>query len=242
MGYHPDRQFPAPQNRILGVGKSPYYFWPSNPAAALGKWIIESSSGSFYGSATDAAADWYYVATNSGTVTMGANGLILTTGATDGNNTTVQRCEGATVAASKHFIAVWRQKHDVVATGKSANGFYLTGLDPIGTIPVSGAWFEKTTGTTGAITCITSAASTATTSTGHTAVLDTFYDYGIVINGTTNTQFWQKATTTEAWTLLATHTTNLPAGAMRLSFNRNASNSGGVDLSTIRYWNLAMEI
>lgn len=178
------------------------------------------------------AAKFTETLTNSGTISHVAGGVALVSGATSGNNTTFQRLNSATIAANKIQVAVFRVNWTVVAKGKSAVGFFVTATDPIGTIPTAGAWISKDTAGTGAIIANSCNASTATSSTTlRTAVLATSYDFGIVINGTTNVQFWTKVTTVDDWGTPTTYTTNLPTGAMRWSGNITATDSNALTMT-----------
>ena len=245
-GKYPGGSDPPIDKVCDGRRSSPWYYMPPFGSQVLDQWETYSSvSGVGVMSATDSGAtsqptDWYVTITNSGTITRLAGGVNLLTGGTSGNNTTMQSTRAITVAANKIQVAVWRATMDVVATGKYQMGFHLTGQDPIGTQVVSGAYWGKLTAGTGAMTACTAAASTVTSNTGFTAVLATAYDFGIVINGTTNVQHWAKPITTPNWTLYATSTTNLPAGSMRWTVNATDTSSAAHNL-LIGYWNVAQE-
>ena len=83
--------------------------------------------------------------------------------------------------------------------------------------------------TTGVILGNTSASSTLTTSgTLITATNGVAIDLCILINGTTNTQFWTKLASAVDWGDPTTHTDNLPTGALRYSLNVTAASSAAV--------------
>ena len=205
----------------LVYGRGPFGFWPALPIG-MQKYSHYISACSY------TAADWTETKTNSGSIAMVAAGLALANGVTDTNNTTAQMLRGFTVAAGKHATAMFRITLANVAIQKAAFGFYLTGAAPIGIIPVSGAWFQKSTTATGVITGITTAASADQTSaTLATMTNGVAWDFCVTINGTTNAQFWAKTAAAEDWGTPTTHTTKVAAGAMRFSLNTTAANSGG---------------
>lgn len=198
------------------------------------------------------AANATLTVTNSGTVTTAAAGLTLTTGAADGNNTTIQWIRSMVPAAGKRFAMFVRMKWPQVITTKGGFGLMNTCADPVvGTAPTDGVWFSKDTGTTGAIKAnFRGASTTVTATTIHTAVLATEYEYGLVYTATSATDgycsFWQRAADAEGWgsatqTMTATSTKGL-ANALRPTFNLDASDSGGAQTIVVTSWGCAFEL
>lgn len=221
----------------IGGQQGPFGYVPSLP---IGNWYAPFIIEAFR---CPASSDSTQTTTNSGTIGMAAGGLALVSGASNTNNTTLQMLRAFTVTAGKRATMFWRQNMTNIAKGKAANGFFLTGADPIGTIPVEGAWFEKTTAGTGAITARTTHTSTATTSAAlQTAVNSTDIDFCILINGVTNVQFWTKLATAESWGNPTTSSTNLPAATqvLRPSFNITATDANALT-TTFPLWGFSME-
>lgn len=202
------------------------------PALPIGNWYAPwlISSLSYTG------ADWTETKTDSGTIGMGATGVGMVSGATSTDNTTRQLLYSGTVLAGRRIVAFARVNLTNVAIGKGVPlGLFPTGADPIGTIPVDGAWFEKGTAGTGVIKARTTHGSTDTTSgTLQTATNGTWFDFLILVNGTTNVQFWSKAASSQDWGNPTTNTTNLPAAAqvLRLSQNITAASAAAVTMTT----------
>lgn len=210
----------------IGGQQGPFGYVPSLP---IGNWYAPFwIDGGFHCPASTEAT---LTVTNSGTIGIAGGGLALVSGAANTNNTTMQLLRSFTVTAGKRATMFWRQNFTNIAKGKAANGFYLAGADPIGTIPVEGAWFEKSTAGTGPITARTSHLSTPTTSaTLQTAVNSVDLDFCILINGVTNVQFWTKLATAESWGNPTTSSTNLPAAAqvLRPAFNITATDGNAL--------------
>lgn len=183
------------------------------------------------------AADSTITVTNSGTITIVAGGLRLTTGAADTNNTTIQQIRSLAPAANKRFFFACRMQHTVVAKGKSAFGLMNTAAAPIATPPTDGAFFSKDTAGTGVIKGNLIGTSTAATAvTIHTAVLATDYEYGLVYTPTDandgRVDFWYRAANAEGWgdpTASITAASGAgPAAALRRTLNLNATDGNAL--------------
>lgn len=198
------------------------------------------------------AANATITVTNSGTITTAAAGLTLTTGATDGNNTTIQWIRSLTPATGKHYAFYARVTWPQVITTKGGFGLMNTCTDPVvGTAPTNGVWFSKDTGTTGAVKANLRGNSTTVTATAvHTGVAATTYEYGLLYYAVDATNgycsFWQRAADAESWgtpvrTMTATAGNGL-AAALRPTFNIDASDSGGAQTLVINSWAVGWEL
>jgi hypothetical protein len=245
----PDTYYPAKNGRYAGPGdplrklvgdSGPFGFMPAN-CFGQQDWIFHFNGGCSY-----VPTDHTETKTNSGTIGMAAGGIELVSGATSGNNTTFQMLRSISIATGKRIAFACRLNMTNIALGKAAFGLFKTGADPIGTIPVDGAWFEKTTAGTGVITGRTATASTATTSATLTTLVNSVdQEFGILIAPTSNSagtvSFWDRAADAESWGTPVQQTTNFPTGAMRASFNITATSAAALTM-TIPWWAVAMEL
>lgn len=178
-------------------------------------------------------AEFTATKTNSGAITPNSDGLDLVTGATSGNNTTAQFIRATPAPAAGAVAGFYFRLHlDDITKGTMWAGFWSAQADPLGTPPVDGFFFKKTTTGTGVITALTGAASTFTTSgtigTLVNAVAQEFAGIMVWSSASAGTAYFYHRAIGGAWDAAVTSITNIPANALRFGLNHNASSSNAI--------------
>lgn len=226
---------------IVANSAGPFSFIPEL-RSGLQNFAVYDNGGTRY----EGAGTFTETKTNSGTIGMVAGGLQLVSGATSGNNTTMQLLRSITMAANKRTAFACRLQLTNIALGTAFFGLWNTQADPIGTAPTDGAYFKKATAGTGAIKAYTATGSSATDAgTIATLVNTTDVEFGILVSPSSTTagivQFYTRVSG-GTWGA-ATYTASLtfPTGVLRAGFNINASSSAALTM-TVPWWATAVEL
>jgi len=241
-GNYGGKGFPA--RRLTCSGTGPFGFIPFGNAG-MANWAFHIMAGFTCPSSDEATL----TKTNSGTIGIAAGGLALVSGATSGNNTTLQHLRAIAPAADKRFAFVCRMNWTVVAKGKGVFGLMNTAADPIATPATDGVFFSKDTAGTGAIKSNLVGNSTAVTPVAvHTAVLATDYEYGLLYTPIDANDgycdFWYRAAGASDWTFSNRMTGGsgaAPQAALRATMNITATDANALT-ATYPWYGIAMEL
>jgi len=203
-------------------------FFPSNLAAGLFGWNTYCETCGYN------AADWTETKENSGTIAMAAGGLLFTTGGADGNSCNIQLIRSATPAANLRIIAGGRlQSNDMTNTG-IVFGLHNTDSDYWSTEPTHQAVLFKDKGAATFVGRTKDGTTGSSSSTLLTGANDTAYDFMVLYDGVNSAVFFGVKLASAAWAKsnFTKKATNLPASALRLTFNIE-NNEGAANTMTV---------
>ena len=170
---------------------------------------------------TYTAAEWTQTLENSGTIAMGTSGILFTTGAASGNNSSHQLIRDVVPNTGRRFGVFMRCSFGDLPNTGIYIGFCGTDTDYFSTEPTQQVGFFKDKGGTSDFVgrCKDGVTGSNTSTLLASGVVNTMYDFSILYDGPNAAVFFGVKPISRGWlaTDFTKKTTNLPSATVRLS-------------------------